>query len=219
MEQSQSKSSQKKANRILYMVIAGVLCVGMAIVGVVAFQPDTPALNNTNDQTVNQPVDNTPQPDTNTLPTFSAPLKGNLAKKHDLDTPVYSATMQEYRTHAGIDITCEVGAGVYAVADGTVKDVYCDPLMGWCVQVSHNGGAVSTYANLAQDMAEGITKGSTVKAGQLLGAVGESTLLELADEPHLHFEMMVSGVLVDPLDYISQASQQVSFGVSEVYED
>ena len=174
MEQSTKKSSEKKANRILYLVLTSVLCVGMAIVGVIAFQPKTPLQNNTNDQTVNQPVDNTPNSNTNALPTFIAPVSGNVAKMHNLDTPVYSATMQEYRTHSGIDIATEVGAGVYAVADGTVKDVYCHPLMGWCVEISHSGGAVSTYANLDEEMAEGIQKGKTVKSGQLLGAVGGS---------------------------------------------
>ena len=54
-------------------------------------------------------------------------------------------------------------------------------------------------------MAEGLTEGAVVRQGQLLGTVGDTAMLEIADEPHLHMEMTVKGLQVNPLDYFSAA--------------
>ena len=50
-----------------------------------------------------------------------------------------------------------------------------------------------------------LQKGMTVRQGQLLGTVGDTAMVEIADEPHLHMEMTVKGLQVDPLDYFSAA--------------
>ena len=200
MQNEKSKASKKKADRILYIVIAGVLCVSAAVAGIaVRMNQNTP------EDSSSLPVNQTPTPegDGNILPSFVSPLSGTVAKNHDLTTPVYSSTMQEYRVHRGVDIAAELGTPVCAVADGTVKDVYKDPLMGWCVSLSHKGNAESLYCNLSEGVKDSLAVGASVKSGQVIGAVGESALLELADEPHLHFEMKVGGSAVDPLDYIS----------------
>ena len=47
-------------------------------------------------------------------------------------------------------------------------------------------------------------EGVTVKAGQTIGYVGESAMVEIAEEPHLHFEMTVNGIAVDPLAYFEE---------------
>ena len=46
--------------------------------------------------------------------------------------------------------------------------------------------------------------GAEVEAGQLLGSVGDTAMIEIAEEPHLHMEMTVKGLQVDPLEYFSQ---------------
>jgi murein DD-endopeptidase MepM/ murein hydrolase activator NlpD len=51
---------------------------------------------------------------------------------------------------------------------------------------------------------EGIEAGCTVKAGDKIGYVGDTAMAELADESHLHFEMTVGGIQVDPLDYFGE---------------
>jgi murein DD-endopeptidase MepM/ murein hydrolase activator NlpD len=43
-----------------------------------------------------------------------------------------------------------------------------------------------------------------VEAGQLLGSVGDTAMIEIAEEPHLHVEMTVKGIQVDPLEYFSK---------------
>ena len=107
--------------------------------------------------------------------------------------------------HLGIDIATAPNAEVFAVADGTVKRIWTDPMMGQCIAIEHSGDCITVYKNLSPETAAGLAAGSSVKQGQLIGTVGESALLELADEPHLHMEMTVKGLQVDPLEYFSAA--------------
>ena len=137
-------------------------------------------------------------------PTFALPVSGKLFKDHDATLQVYSATMGDYRVHLGVDITTEAEAPVFAAADGTVSKIWEDSLMGHCVAITHKGDVLTVYKNLAKDMASGITEGATVKCGQQIGQIGDSAMLEMADEPHLHFEMTVGGLAVDPLDYFAK---------------
>ena len=135
------------------------------------------------------------------LPSFTLPVSGTLTKKHDPELQVFSPTMQDYRVHLGIDIQTAENAPVYAAADGTVSKIWVDTLMGYCVAVKHSGNCVTVYKNLAANLPEGIAEGTSVRSGQLIATVGNSAMVEVADEPHLHFEMTVSDLAVDPLEY------------------
>lgn len=151
------------------------------------------------------------------VPTFSAPVSGTLVKHHDAEKQVFSSTMNDYRVHLGVDIETAASAPVYAAADGTVAEVWEDPLMGQCIAVQHSGDAVSIYKNLALEIAEGIEAGSKVKSGQLLAYVGETAMTEMADEPHLHFELTVAGLQVNPMEYLEK--EAVATLSSAAYED
>lgn len=126
---------------------------------------------------------------------------GNVIKKHDPNLQVYSQTMGDYRVHLGIDIECEMNAPVNSMIDGEVKKIWSDSLMGNCVAIS-NGTYVVIYKNLASQTANGIEEGSKVTIGQLIGYVGDSALIELADPPHLHLEITKDDISIDPLKYI-----------------
>lgn len=143
------------------------------------------------------------------LPQFMMPTIGNVAKTFTVDTLVWSNTMEDYRTHNGIDICASVGEGVMAAADGIVTEIYPDPMMGNTVVITHDGEAQTVYRNLADDIAVNI--GDTVKCGEIIGAVGESALIEIAEEPHLHFEVLVNGTHVDPLGYIAEATMTIVY--------
>ena len=157
-----------------------------------------------------EPVDALPS-------TFTLPVSGLLGKGHDPDVQVFSNTMQDYRVHLGVDIQTEEGAPVYASANGTISRIWDDVRYGKCVAISHSGKAVTIYKNLAPDLADGITEGATISAGRLIGAVGDTAMVEIADEPHLHFEMTVDGIAVNPLDYFD-ASALSSLKGEEGYE-
>lgn len=138
------------------------------------------------------------------LPSFSLPTSGTLTNKHDPELQVFSPTMQDYRVHLGIDIETAENAPVYAAADGTVSKIWIDTLMGYCVAIKHSGNCVTVYKNLASTLPDGISEGASVRSGQLIATVGNSAMVEVADEPHLHFEMTVSDLAVDPLEYFDE---------------
>lgn len=197
-----------KENRAVY-ITALTLLVALAVIitlTAVANRSKKPVETNPPESkpTVTSPSDAEKEPDTDVmdeLPTFTLPVSGKLSKSHDSEMQVFSNTMQDYRVHLGLDICAEVGAQVAAVADGTVVEVWEDDLMGQCVAVSHSGDAISVYKNLSLTVPEGIEAGAKVSAGDAIGYVGDTAMVELADESHLHFEMTVAGIQVDPLDY------------------
>lgn len=210
-EQSSKFKENFKANRAVYITAISILAVMILIVSIVAAtnrnKQQTPAPTppaSSSSSTSTQTPDDTPSEDVGAkLPSFSLPVSGKLFKAHDSEMQVYSATMEDYRVHLGVDILSTEGAPVYAAADGKVIQVWEDVLMGHCVAVQHNGNAVSIYKNLAAELPDGIKEGTTVRSGQQIATVGSSAMIEIADEPHLHFEMTVNGLSVDPLEYFS----------------
>ena len=156
-----------------------------------------------------QPPADTPKPPSDSpveekLPSFALPVNGVLSKGHDATLQVYSNTMKDYRVHLGLDLVTEQNAPVYAAADGTVSKIWEDVLMGNCIAIKHSGDCYTIYKNLAETLPQGIAEGVSVKSGQLIGSVGESAMIEVAEEPHLHFEMTVADLAVDPLEYFDE---------------
>ena len=142
----------------------------------------------------------------NKIPSFILPVSGSLSFKHNPDLQVFSPTMQDYRVHLGIDLVTKENASVYAAADGKVSKIWVDPMMGYCMAISHSGNCLTIYKNLSETLPAGITEGTSVRAGQLIATVGDSAMIEIASEPHLHFEMTVGDLAVDPLEYFDDAS-------------
>lgn len=134
---------------------------------------------------------------------YTKPTEGYLLKGFDIDMPVYSLTMNDYRVHTGIDILAEPGAMVMAMAEGVVEHIYSDPMMGNCISVSHPNGLTSYYMGLSEEVCDGIAEGAPVYCGQPLSSVGDSTLIEIAEESHLHLEVKKDGNFVDPSLYVS----------------
>ncbi len=130
------------------------------------------------------------------------PVNGTVIKEHDLLHAVYSATMNDYRVHQGVDIEAELGSEVVAVADGVIKEVGNDPFMGTTVTVDHGDGLISVYKNLSPDLADGIKAGKGISEGDVIGNVGESAIIEIADETHLHFELTLKGEPIDPSELL-----------------
>ena len=140
----------------------------------------------------------------NKIPSLILPVNGVLSQKHDPTLQVFSTTMNDYRVHIGVDIGTEANAPVYAAADGTVSKIWEDTRMGWCVAIKHSGDCVTVYKNLAKTLPDGIAEGTKVRSGQLIASVGDSAMVEIAEEPHLHFEVTVDNLSVDPLKYFDE---------------
>lgn len=158
----------------------------------------------TDEPSTEKPTDKPSSSVGNKLPSFILPVSGNLTREHDPSLQVFSPTMQDYRVHLGIDLSTKADAPVYAAADGKISKIWVDTLMGYCIAIKHSGDCVTVYKNLAETLPEGIAEGVSVRSGQLIATVGESAMVEIADEPHLHFEMTVGDLAVDPLEYFDE---------------
>ena len=134
---------------------------------------------------------------------LSLPVVGVIAKGHDATIQVWSETLGAYKVHLGLDITAEKGTPVLAAADGKVAKVWDDALMGRCVAIDHGDEIFTFYKNLDPVLSAGIEEGKELSRGDQIGKIGESAISELADEAHLHVEMTVGGLAVDPSDYFS----------------
>lgn len=152
----------------------------------------------------NKPSNNGSSQVEDKLPSFILPVSGVLSRKHDPELQVYSPTLNDYRVHIGIDIVTDENAPVYAAADGTVSKIWKDEMMGYCVAIEHSGDCYTIYQNLSDTLPDGIKEGVAVRSGQLIASVGDSAMIEVADEPHLHFEMTVADLSVDPLEYFNE---------------
>ncbi len=131
---------------------------------------------------------------------FIMPVEGEIIKGYAKDNLVYSETLQEWIVHQAIDIKADSREVVKAAADGTVTAIKNDPRYGLTVIIEHDGGFKTVYSNLLT--AEFVVEGEAVKQGQTIGTVGSSATFEIADDTHLHFEMLKDSVYVDPSIYI-----------------
>ena len=128
------------------------------------------------------------------------PVAGPTQMPYSVDALCYNATMRDWRTHEGIDLESPLGTRVKAACAGTVSAVYDDEYLGSCVEITHADGYVTRYCNLAAMPT--VSAGDAVDAGDIIGAVGDTALLETGEEPHLHFAVYHNRVAVDPAEFI-----------------
>jgi murein DD-endopeptidase MepM/ murein hydrolase activator NlpD len=102
--------------------------------------------------------------------------------------------------HAGVDIGTGYGQPVRVTADGTVKEVSYRGGYGQVVIVDHGYGITTWYAHLSAYNAH---PGMQVKRGDVIGYVGRSGR---ATAPHLHYEVRLANIPVNPWRYLRGAS-------------
>ena len=129
------------------------------------------------------------------------PVSGSTVAGYSMDALSYNETTRDWRVHNGVDIAAQSGTPVAAAADGTVYTVYEDETMGMTVVISHSGGYSTRYSSL--DEAVSVKAGDTVTAGQTIGKVANTALLESAIGDHLHFAVTCNGKTVDPLAFLN----------------
>lgn len=131
---------------------------------------------------------------------FDRPVEGEVVRDFAVDNLIYSDTLQEWTTHTGIDIKAEKTTVVKSAEAGTVKSIKNDPRYGLTIIIEHANGFQTVYSNLLTS--EFVVEGEKVEKGQSLGTVGNTAAFEIADEPHLHFEIIKDNVQVDPNIYL-----------------
>jgi murein DD-endopeptidase MepM/ murein hydrolase activator NlpD len=140
---------------------------------------------------------------TNSVDTkFVKPVDGTLARAYSED-PVWSDTTETYRPNFGIDIKAELGKDVVSVLEGKVEEVG-DSKQGYGIEVviNHQNGLKTVYSNL--DPNGLVAKGKTVKKGEKIGKVGNTTLRTSYEKygSHLHFAVLKGKDYVDPAKYV-----------------
>ncbi|MBE6929458.1 MAG: M23 family metallopeptidase [Ruminococcaceae bacterium] len=131
---------------------------------------------------------------------FVRPLPGEVLNPYSADELVYDRTNGDWRTHNGTDFAASDGDKVYAVADGTVADVYTDEFYGTSLLLDHGGGLQTVYTGLGATLT--VKEGQEVSAGDVLGMLEASILFESAQPVHLHLEMLQDGQRIDPMSLI-----------------
>jgi murein DD-endopeptidase MepM/ murein hydrolase activator NlpD len=102
-----------------------------------------------------------------------------------------------YEIHPGVDIGSYTGAPIWASNNGTVIFAGWDSGgYGYCVRIDHGNGVVSIYGHMSR---VDVQVGQRVTKGQQIGAVG---MTGEATGPHLHYEVHVNGVRVNPAPYM-----------------
>lgn len=100
------------------------------------------------------------------------------------------------RMHWGVDIGAPRGTLIYASADGVISDVGWHHGYGLTIEIDHGFGFKTRYAHCKTTL---VKKGTYVKRGQVIATVGNTGRSTC---PHLHYEVHVSGVKVNPRNYI-----------------
>jgi len=122
------------------------------------------------------------------------PTKGWLSSRFGYRISPFT---DEREFHKGIDISTRLNTPVIAPADGIVTRVGRNGGFGRMVIIEHGYGLVTKYAHLEKIM---VKKGQTVKRGDKIGLVGNTGR---STGPHLHYEVHLNNVAVNPLRYIS----------------
>ena len=103
---------------------------------------------------------------------------------------------RRWKFHSGLDLAAAKGAPIHAPAPGTIVTADFQSGYGKVVEIDHGFGIVSRYAHNARLF---VAEGQLVKRGEPISTVG---MTGATTGPHLHYEIRVDGVPVDPLEYL-----------------
>lgn len=138
------------------------------------------------------------------LETMVIPVFGTAYAEFADQSLIYSKTLDEWTTHNGIDIKADEGSPVRAAMDGIVEELKNDPALGLTIILNHGNDVFTKYSNLSTlDL---VNLGQKVKKGDVISGIGKTALYEVADEPHLHFEVVKNNKNVDPKKYLPKQS-------------
>lgn len=125
---------------------------------------------------------------------YLLPLNSKVVKDYSGGDMVYSKTMDDWRTHNGIDISGNIGDNAIAVQDGTILEVISDELWGETVVIQHGNGLKARYCGVKAT----VKPDEKIEQGQVIGTV-VAIPLEEKDGVHIHLETEVDGKSVDPI--------------------
>jgi hypothetical protein len=117
---------------------------------------------------------------------FFPPLNGLVTGKHDISIG-----------HFGVDIVGKLNSRISAALDGTVVFAGWTIDTGYVIYIQHEQNLITVYRHNAELLK---VQGDRVRAGEAIAIMGNSG--KETTGPHLHFEMWLNGISVNPEDYI-----------------
>ena len=201
---------QDVTSRPVEQIVSGITDLPSRQTPTVPSTPDdTPSIAETSDEPtvsdVQSDVDRNDEKQTLQYPEyFYLPVNGSVSKDFSDDELVFSNTMGDWRAHNGVDIAAQTGERVIAVADGIVTETGYSEAWGYFVAVDHGGGLCAKYCGLSEEIP--VNADEYIKAGQIIGDIGEGGYEECADSTHLHLEMTYLSKPVDPVAIMHKKS-------------
>jgi len=122
------------------------------------------------------------------------PVQGKIVQEFSQDNVVYYESLGVWKTHGGVDISCEKNEQVLCVLEGKVVGIYQDEVFGNSVVVE-NEEYVAVYSSLDSNILVDI--GDVLEKGVIIGTAGTNPAEE-NHGVHLHFELMKDGEYVNP---------------------
>ena len=127
------------------------------------------------------------------------PVDGNLGDRFGFVRSGFGPRRSKF--HRGIDFTTRAGSRVMASADGTVHSTRWRSAYGKTIILKHHFGLSTVYAHLSD---YNVQPGDTVQRGQVIGFVGNTGR---STGPHLHYEVRIGDMPVNPLRYLSHQAR------------
>ena len=109
------------------------------------------------------------------------------------------------RNHTGIDLAAPTGTPIYATADGVIGRADWYSSYGLYISINHGASMETRYAHLSR---LAVAAGDNVKKGDLIGYVGSTGR---STGPHLHYEVRVDGLAVNPIPYMVESEAQLAY--------
>jgi murein DD-endopeptidase MepM/ murein hydrolase activator NlpD len=145
----------------------------------------------------NSTIDWTVYADAPSLWPIQGPIASSFGERED---PING----EGKFHTGIDIDAPYGTPIHAAGDGDVSDASMGAGYGREVVLDHGHDLLTVYGHLS---AIAVQPGQHVTRGQVIGYVGQSGR---ATGPHLHYEVRVHNVPVNPHKYLRMTFEQLA---------
>lgn len=127
-------------------------------------------------------------------PTYIKPISGGRITSYFGRRTAPTAGASTY--HRGVDWATPVGTAVYASSGGTVVQAGWGSGYGYVVYINHPDGRQTRYGHLSRIY---VSAGQQVRQGQVIAASGNTGR---STGPHLHFEILINGAQVNPLNYL-----------------
>ena len=146
------------------------------------------------DETTRLPFQSTLTPELHWLGVFDPPSNGQITALYGEQRSFNGGPIEEY--HTGIDFGGETGSSVTSANSGIVSWAGRTRRRGNGIIVDHGAGVFTGYYHLSEVLQ---TAGAVVEQGDLIARMGATGL---ATGPHLHWEVVVRGITVNPLPWL-----------------